>query len=47
MKIDEDLKKTIEKDWEYLKMVLKQGGNPNVALTDLEDDFEEIGLNLE
>lgn len=46
MKIDEDLKKRIEEDWEYLKIVLSKGRNYKVALTDLEDDFEELGLNL-
>ncbi len=44
--MDEDLKKRIEEDWEYLKTVLSQGGNHKVALIDFEEDLEELGINV-
>lgn len=47
MKIDAKLKKEIEEDWDYLKTILRNKGNPKVALMDLEDDFRKLGLELE
>ena len=45
--MDKNLKKEIEEDWDYLKTVLRNGGNPKVALMDLEDDLKKLGLDLE